>query len=276
MGRTRKMANEWTDKTERIPFTRGIPADAIYRNDQVTNILGRLRYASANKRFALLTGPSGTGKTTLLRCTKNALPASDYIVAYVSEQSLDPRMFYNRILYDFGCRDRQMQYANARLTLQKEIERLNGRKLVVMLDEAQTLSFEMLKELRFALNYKMDSENPFALILSGNDELWDKFKSAYFSSTLDRVDIECRLYPLTREETEGYIASQLSYAGMTDTSFTKAAVALIYKSSHGTASTINKICSQALRLASQRNANVIDDAAINDVLGSEVTTRFSS
>ncbi len=269
------MANDET-REEKTPFSRGIPADAIYKNDQVTNILGRLKYASVNKRFAILTGPAGTGKTTLLRCTKSALPASDYIVAYVSEQSLDPRMFYNKILYDFGCRDRQMQYANARLTLQKEIERLNGRKLVVMLDEAQTLSYEMLCEIPFMLNYKMDSEYPFALILSGNDDFWDKLRHESFTPTLDRVDIECRLYPLTREETEEYIASQLSYAGMTDISFTKAAVALIYKSSHGVASTINKICSQSLRLASQLHANEIDDVAINDVLGSEVTTRFSS
>lgn len=67
------------------------------------------------------------------------------------------------------------------------------RRLVVIVDESYLLSREMLEEIRFLLNYLMDSENPLALILSGRSELWDKLQTQVYRAIRHRVDVECFL-----------------------------------------------------------------------------------
>ena len=79
---------------------------------------------------------------------------------------------------------------------QSEIMRgVEHRKLVVIMDEGHLLSKEMLEEISFLLNYRMDSENPLALILAGQTELWEKLKLHVYRAIFYRVDIQCFLVP---------------------------------------------------------------------------------
>ncbi|MCL2841518.1 MAG: AAA family ATPase [Defluviitaleaceae bacterium] len=84
---------------------------------------------------------------------------------------------------------------------------LNGTFPVTIVDEAHLLSKEMLEEIRFLLNFKMDPENPMALILSGQSELWNKLKLQSYAAIRQRIDIFCVVIRLDRSKTNEYISS---------------------------------------------------------------------
>ena len=109
---------------------------------------------------------------------------------------------------------------------------MQSRKVVVIVDEAHLLSKEMLEEARFLLNYKMDSENPLALILSGQTELWDKLRLSAYRAILERVDIECFLTPMDFADTKQYIETQLLYSGHDSPIFTDDAMKSIFEFSY--------------------------------------------
>ena len=155
------------------PFTRGIPTTALYMTHQSSEVFSRLEYTAKKQLFAVLIGEPGTGKTSTLRRLKAELSELEYMVLYISDSKLTPRSFYNYLLMQLGCKP-VLQRNTARDNLHKQIEIMRGmqsRKVVVIVDEAHLLDKEMLEEARFLLNYKMDSENPLALILSGQTEL---------------------------------------------------------------------------------------------------------
>ncbi|NLD67174.1 MAG: ATP-binding protein, partial [Crenarchaeota archaeon] len=126
--------------------------------------------------FAVVSGDCGTGKTTTIRKFRDSLDASKYMVMYLSDSKLTPRHFYKGLLEQLGC-EAKFYRGDAKRQLHREIELLRGiHNLlpVVVVDEAHLLDKEMLEEVRFLLNFKMDAQSPMALILVGQNELWDR------------------------------------------------------------------------------------------------------
>ena len=167
------------------PFLRNLPVSELYADSDTDEIHNRLLYAAQRQMFAVLVGDAGMGKTTALRKFKESLDSTEFAVLYLADSKLTPRHFYNGLLEQLGLETRFYR-GDARKRLHQEIEIMRGvakRKLVVIVDEGHLLSKEMLEEIRFLLNYKMDSENPLALILAGQTELWDKL-NANFARTV--------------------------------------------------------------------------------------------
>lgn len=258
---------------QHTPFSRGIPSDMLFKTHQSSEVFSRLVVTAKKQSFALLIGEPGTGKTSTLRRLRDELPESEYMVLYVSDSKLTPRSFYNYLLNQLGCKSEFHRNA-ARNALHKQIEimrSMQNRKAVVILDEAHLLPKEMLEEARFLLNYNMDSENPMALILSGQTELWEKLRLSAYRAIIERVDVECFLTPMDFSDTKKYIEAQLLYAGHESPIFTDDAMKSIFTFSGGNPRLVNRACNQSLMYGAQMKQNCLDSKSVDIVLENEVT-----
>ena len=148
---------------------------------------------------------------------------------------------------------------------------IQNKFVVTVIDEAHLLDREMMEEIRFLLNYQMDSVNPMALILVGQNELRDKLKFAKYAAIRQRIDLKCSLPSLDRSQTQAYISAHLNAVGYQSQIFSESALDLIAKASSGSLRLTNKICMHCLTLAEQRGTKVVDDALVSAIVNSEIS-----
>ena len=257
---------------DRAPFMNGIPADSLYLSGMLDETLGRLEFAAERKLFAVLTADVGCGKTTAVRKFTASLEQDKYSILYLSDSKLTPRWFYKGLLDQLGI-ESKFYRGDAKRQLHQQLEVIRGvygKTVITVVDEAHLLAKETLEEIRFLLNYKMDSSNPMALILVGQNELWDKLKLQQYAAIRQRIDLRCSLPQYDRAQTGEYILAHLSYAGGAKDIFTDKAVEEIYKYSAGSARAINKVCTHALMYAAQRAKRLIDDHMVKTVIEGEL------
>lgn len=257
----------------KTPFSRDIPTEQLYRSVMLEEVLGRLKHAAERQLFAVITGESGTGKTTSIRLLKDTLVSSTFKMMYLADSKLTPRHFYKGLLEQLGC-EAKFYRGDAKRQLHKEIELMKGihhLQPVVVVDEAHLLDREMLEEVRFLLNCKMDAESPMALILIGQSELWDnKLKLQSYAAIRQRVDLQCKLHHLDRAQVAEYIKKHLTYAGTNHEIFSDSAIDAIYSFSGGAARLINKVCTHCMFYGAQNNRRIIDDHMVKLVVDGEI------
>jgi type II secretory pathway predicted ATPase ExeA len=191
---------------------------------------------------------------------------------YLSESKLTPRTFYKSLLEQLGFEAKYYR-SEAKRQLHKEIEIMKGMSNVspvAIIDEAHLLDKDMLEEIRFLMNFKMDSQSPMALILSGQTELWDKLKLQSYAAIRQRIDVQCVVGRLDRAKTQEYISAQLNYVGSDREIFTEAAIDEFFKFSGGIPRIINKSCTESLMYGAQNQKNIIDDRMVKLVVEQEL------
>lgn len=256
----------------KTPFGRDIPTNQLYRPVILEETIGRLEYAASRQLFAVVTGDSGTGKTTAIRRLKDTLPPAQYEVLYLADSRLTPRHFYKGLLAQLGCQAKFYR-GDAKRQLHQEIELMRGihhLQPVVVVDEAHLLDREMLEEVRFLLNFRMDAQSPLALILVGQSELWEKLSLKTYAAIKQRIDLQCKLMYYDRAQAGEYIQRHLDYAGADRDIFSDAAVDEIYRFSSGAARLINKVCTHSLMYGSQNGRRIIDDHMVKLVIEGEL------
>ena len=176
------------------------------------------------------------------------------------------------MLEQLGC-EAKFYRGDAKRQLHREIELMRGiqhLQPVVVVDEAHLLDREMLEEVRFLLNFKMDSQSPMTLILVGQSEFWDKLSLQTYAAIRQRIDIKCTILHFDRSQTEQYISSHLIYAGANKDIFTDAAITEIWNFSSGTARLISKAASHCLFYGAQNGKRIIDDHMVRTVVQGEL------
>lgn len=257
----------------KTPFSRDIPTDQLYQSVMLEEILTRLEFAANKQLFVVITGDCGTGKTTTIRRFKDILDPRKYLLLYLSDSKLTPRHFYKGLLEQMGY-ESKFYRGDSKRQLHKEIELMRGiqhLQPVVVLDEAHLLDKEMLEEVRFLLNFKMDSQSPMALILVGQSELLDKLQLQSYVAIRQRIDLQCRLTYLDRSQVGEYIKRHLEYAGVDRDIFTDPAIDEIYRFSCGAARLVNKVCTHSLIYGSQSGKRIVDDHLVRAVIQGELS-----
>jgi len=257
----------------KTPFARDIPTDQLYQSVTLEEILGRLKHAANRQLFAVVTGDCGTGKTTTIRCFKDSLDSAKFMVMYLADSKLTPRHFYKGLLEQLGC-EAKFYRGDAKRQLHREIELMRGihhLQPVVIVDEAHLLDKEMLEEVRFLLNFKMDAESLMTLILVGQSELWDRLQLQSYAAIRQRIDLQFKIPYLDRAQVGEYVKRHLAYAGAEHDIFSDSAVNEIFRFSSGAARLVNKVCTHCLLYGAQNGRRIIDDHMVKLVIQGELS-----
>jgi type II secretory pathway predicted ATPase ExeA len=256
---------------EQPPFGRDLDAKSLFDSQGHRELLSRLEYAAQHRQFALMTGEVGSGKTTAVRALAAGLNPAKYRVLYISDSALTPRNFYWEALLQLEQKPCFMR-GDAKRQFQRVILDLyeNQRKTpVVIVDEGHLLSKEMLEEIRFLTNFRMDSFSPMSLILVGQPELRRILQMQVYEAIVQRLGVRFHLPGMEREETHDYIQHRLKVAGVTNPLFTEDAVDLIHEYSGGIARKVNNVCTACLLDAFAQRRNLVDDRMVRTILDNE-------
>ena len=227
--------------------------------------LAGLEYGiAARKGFLVLSGEVGTGKTTLLRRALASMSGKRVFTSFIFNPRLDVLEFFEFMMTDFGLTPSSRSKAGMLMQLnQWLVTRFsNHDTCVVVIDEAQNLSIEMLEEIRLLTNLETDSEKLLQIVLSGQPELEAILRRPALRQLRQRVALWSRTHALTEEETKAYIETRLSIAGSTERIFSEEAIAVVYRHSSGIPRLINLICEHALLLSYAEQLRQIGAAVI--------------
>jgi general secretion pathway protein A len=232
-----------------FPFGTSPDPRFLYLMPQIREALACLQYGiAARKGFVVMTGEVGTGKTTLLKTVLGTFANERVSSAFVFNPRLDVLDFLEFVLIDFGVtpttrtKSGMLQQLNHWL-----IERYRSHGLcVIVVDEAQNLSWELLEEIRLLTNLETSSEKLLQIVLSGQPELENTLRDPKVRQLRQRVSLWCKTRPLTAEQTQAYVAERLRIAGASETLFSPEASEMVHRYSQGIPRVINLICEHAM------------------------------
>ena len=164
--------------------------------------------------FVVITGEIGAGKTTLIETFLRELQ-TDVVVAQINQTQLSPTAFLQTVLVQFGFSPFNMKKPEVLATLNQFLmeQHVNGRKVLLIVDEAQNLSNRVLEEVRMLSGIETTKEKALRIILAGQPELNDKLNSPELLQLTQRVRLRFHLTALTKAETTAYIDHRLEVAG---------------------------------------------------------------
>ncbi len=229
--------------------------------------LATLRYGILdNKGFLLLTGDVGTGKTTLI----NSLIASlseDVIYASIPDPSLNKMDFFNYIATAFGIGGEFTSKGKFLSSFSKFLHQAygNNQKVLLIIDESQLLTQDLLEETRLLSNIVTKDSNPLLnIFFVGQYEFNELIRRPENRAIAQRLTLNYYIEPLTFEETGEYIRHRLKIAGTTERIFNASAIREIYAFSHGFPRRINVICDHSLMSGYAEDLKTITGSVVKE------------
>src|ERR1700728_985288 len=251
----------------------------LYLSERHAEALAHLLYGiNESGGFIQLTGEVGTGKTTVVRTLLSRVP-HHADVAVILNPRVTPVEFLLTICEELGLgiadadRDsvKQMVDALNRRLLSAHAE---GRRIIVIVDEAQNLSAEVLEQVRLLTNLETPTQKLLQIILIGQPELRELLDRTELRQLAQRITGRYHLEPLSREETLGYVRHRLRVAGAVEDIFTPSALVEVHRLSGGIPRVINVACDRALLGAYTQETKKINAGLVRRAAGEVYGRRF--
>jgi general secretion pathway protein A len=233
--------------------------------------LSNLRYGlGAAKSLTVLIGEAGTGKTTLIRAALESEECRRIRCVYLNNPALTREDFVRTLAIRFGLSDRA---GESKALFLDELERVlrerraqGGEVTALVVDEAQSISGELLEELRLLANIETATERLLPLVLAGQPEFAARLDDPRLRQLKQRVALRCEIAPFDLSETAAYVAHRIRTAGGDASElFSREAVMLIHQYSGGIPRTVSVICDNSLVGAMGLGGRMVDRAVVLEV-----------
>jgi general secretion pathway protein A len=201
------------------------------------------------KGFITLTGEVGTGKTTLINRLLDWLHHRDARTAFLFNSRMNSNQLFDFILaeFDIPCESKSKSQQLLKLNHWLLDRYRAGETVVLIIDEAQNLTYPVLEEIRLLTNLETSTEKLLQIVLSGQPELEEKLKLPQLRQLRQRIMLRCKTSPLTKEQTRDYISERLRIAGSSGQPiFSDQAIDAIHIYSLGIPRVINLLCEHSL------------------------------
>jgi len=252
------------------PFNVNPDPRYLFLTKQIEEALSGLMYGiQTRKGFITLTGEVGTGKTTLVNRLLDWLHLKRTKTAFLFNSRMNTNQLFDFIMaeFDIPCdnksKSQQLMKLNHWL-----LERYRaGETAVLIVDEAQNLTFPVLEEIRLLTNLETSTEKLLQIVLSGQPELEERLKLPQLRQLRQRITLRCRTMPLTSEQTQDYIRERLRIAGGDPQVevFSEKALESVHYFSMGIPRVINLLCEHALINSFVEQQKVVEAKIIEDV-----------
>jgi general secretion pathway protein A len=209
--------------------------------------------------FVVITGEIGSGKTTLIESFLRQLD-SDVVIAQINQTQVTAVEFLQSVLVQFGFSPFKMKKAELIATLNSFLieQYAAGRKVLLIIDEAQNLSLKVLEEIRLLSGIESTKEKVLRIILAGQPELNEKMDSSELIQLAQRVRLRFHLGTLSREDLRAYVRHRLEIAGAEGREiFAEDTFAELYKYSGGVPRLVNTLCDTAMMAAFNEDRDVV-------------------
>jgi general secretion pathway protein A len=234
-----------------LPFELTANPKYLYLTPKHREALSNLQYGlSSAKAVTVLVGEAGTGKTTLLRTALESDRCHHVSCVYLNNPTLTRAEFVETLARRFELGE---EAARSKAVLLAELEGVLHRRRALrqisalVVDEAQSLSSELLEEIRLLANIETGTEKLLPVVLAGQSELSDRLEEPGLRQLKQRIALRCEVTPLELGETAAFIASRIRTAGgEASRVFTREAVMLIHENARGIPRTISVICDNSL------------------------------
>ncbi len=251
------------------PFNVNPDPRYLFLTKQIEEALSGLMYGVQNRKgFITLTGEVGTGKTTLVNRLLEWLQQRKVRTAFLFNSRMNTNQMFDFILAEFGisCDSRSKSQQLMRLN-QWLLDRYRaGETTVLIVDEAQNLTYPVLEEIRLLTNLETSTEKLLQIVLSGQPELEEKLKLPELRQLRQRIMLRCKTGPLSKEQTHDYIAERLRIAGASgELIFSPKAVETIHLYSLGIPRVVNLLCEHSLINAYVEHERPIGPKIVEDV-----------
>jgi general secretion pathway protein A len=257
------------------PFALSPDPEYLYPSRVHREALDYLRYGlESHAGFIVITGEIGSGKTTLLQTLLRGLDTQTTVGRIVNTM-LEPRELIETIMIDFGLETTSRSKPQMLRDLAQYLvdQRLGGRLVLLVIDEAQNLSLAALEELRMLSNLETEKSKLLQIVLVGQPNLRDKLAAPELEQLRQRITVSYHLAPLDAGETANYVNHRLRRAAVgAALEFPRDVTDAVHVRSRGVPRIINVICDAALVFGYAEERRQIDLPLMRDVLAELETT----
>lgn len=246
------------------PFTREIRIEQRFKAPHIEDEIQSLKRAIDRRESACLIAPAGSGKTVVLRTLLSLLPEARYKTSYLKLTDLSARDMCRQIAHHIGAPPAGQYPALVRAIEETFKSGLSeqGRRQVIVFDEAHDMRSEMIRMLRLLTNFEMDSKLVVSVILCGQMPLRETLLDARMQDIRQRLVHFGHLRLLTREESNAYIQHRSAASGVPRAPFDTNALDAIFEISRGNFRAIDSLCNKALEISDNAAREIVDQTDV--------------